>query len=138
MVPVCSVGVILSIMSALNIPLDIMTITIAAISVGMSVDYCIHFAWRLKEEMKSNNLKKFDAQLLGKTVQYSSFEKETFLTTGKAIIITGATIIVGFFVFLFSNFNPTILFGIFSATAIFVSVVVTFTFLPNAMMLKSK
>lgn len=138
MVPVCSVGVILSIMSALNIPLDIMTITIAAISVGMSVDYGIHFAWRLKEEMKSNNLKKFDAQLLGKTVQYSSFEKETFLTTGKAIIITGATIIVGFFVFLFSNFNPTILFGIFSATAIFVSVVVTFTFLPNAMMLKSK
>ena len=83
-------------------------------------------------------MKKFDAQLLGKKVQYSSFEKETFLTTGKAIIITGATIIVGFFVFLFSNFNPTILFGIFSATAIFVSVVVTFTFLPNAMMLKSK
>ena len=80
-------------------------------------------------------------RIVGLKLENKNTKKPTIIVAPviiMAIIITGATIIVGFFVFLFSNFNPTILFGIFSATAIFVSVVVTFTFLPNAMMLKSK
>ena len=114
-VPAFSVGVVLSLMSIFNIPLDIMTITIASISVGMSVDYSIHFAWRYLQERKKSQ---------------ENSEKETIYSTGRAILITGWTIIVGFLIFIFSNFNPTVLFGIFSALAILISMVMSFRFLP--------
>ena len=122
-VPAFSVGVVLSLMSIFNIPLDIMTITIASISVGMSVDYSIHFAWRyLQERNKSQE----------------NSEKETIYSTGRAILITGLTIIVGFLIFMFSNFNPTVLFGIFSALAIYISMVMSFRFLPALLDLNFK
>ena len=122
-VPAFSVGVVFSLMSIFNIPLDIMTITIASISVGMSVDYSIHFAWRyLQERNKSQE----------------NSEKETIYSTGRAILITGLTIIVGFLIFMFSNFNPTVLFGIFSALAIYISMVMSFRFLPALLDLNFK
>ena len=122
-VPAFSVGVVLSLMSIFNIPLDIMTITIASISVGMSVDYSIHFAWRYLQERKKSQ---------------ENSEKETIYSTGRAILITGLTIIVGFLIFIFSNFNPTVLFGIFSALAIHVSMVMSFRFLPVLLNLNFK
>tara|TARA_Y100000768_G_scaffold80960_1_gene57626 strand:- start:1464 stop:3731 length:2268 start_codon:yes stop_codon:yes gene_type:complete len=122
-VPAFSVGVVLSLMSIFNIPLDIMTITIASISVGMSVDYSIHFAWRyLQERNKSQE----------------NSEKETIYSVGRAILITGLTIIVGFLIFMFSNFNPTVLFGIFSALAVYISMVMSFRFLPALLDLNFK
>ena len=122
-VPAFSVGVVLSLMSIFNIPLDIMTITIASISVGMSVDYSIHFAWRYLQERKKSQ---------------ENSEKETIYSTGRAILITGLTIIVGFLIFIFSNFNPTVLFGIFSALAIHMSMVMSFRFLPVLLNLNFK
>ena len=116
-IPSISVGVVMSSMSILNIPLDIMTITIASICVGMSVDYAIHFAWRY--------LKEYD-------------EKKTLLSAGRAILITGFTIILGFLVFLFSNFNPTILFGVFSGIAIFFAMFLSIYLLPRILDLQSK
>ena len=116
-IPSISVGVVMSSMSILNIPLDIMTITIASICVGMSVDYAIHFAWRY---LKEND------------------EKKTLLSAGRAILITGSTIIMGFLVFLFSNFNPTVLFGILSAIAICVSMLLSMLTLPRFLNLNSK
>ena len=65
-------------------------------------------------------------------------EKETIYSTGRAILITGLTIIVGFLIFIFSNFNPTVLFGIFSALAIHVSMVMSFRFLPVLLNLNFK
>lgn len=122
-VPAFSVGVVFSLMSIFNIPLDIMTITIASISVGMSVDYSIHFAWRyLQERNKSQE----------------NSEKETIYSVGRAILITGLTIIVGFLIFMFSNFNPTVLFGIFSALAVYISMVMSFRFLPALLDLNFK
>ena len=118
-----SVGVVLSLMSMFNIPLDIMTITIASISVGMSVDYSIHFAWRYLQERKKSQ---------------ENSEKETIYSTGRAILITGLTIVVGFLIFIFSNFNPTVLFGIFSAIAIYISMVMSFRFLPALLDLNFK
>tara|TARA_Y100000588_G_C13675933_1_gene678277 strand:- start:146 stop:448 length:303 start_codon:yes stop_codon:yes gene_type:complete len=100
-----------------------MTITIASISVGMSVDYSIHFAWRYLQERKKSQ---------------ENSEKETIYSTGRAILITGLTIIVGFLIFIFSNFNPTVLFGIFSALAIHVSMVMSFRFLPVLLNLNFK
>tara|TARA_B100002051_G_scaffold111474_1_gene106092 strand:- start:787 stop:3054 length:2268 start_codon:yes stop_codon:yes gene_type:complete len=122
-VPAFSVGVVFSLMSIMSIPLDIMTITIASISVGMSVDYSIHFAWRYLQERKKSK---------------ENSEKETIYSTGRAILITGWTIIVGFLIFMFSNFNPTVLFGIFSALAILVSMAMSFRFLPILLNLNSK
>ena len=116
-IPSISVGVVMSSMSILNIPLDIMTITIASICVGMSVDYAIHFAWRY---LKEND------------------EKKTLLSAGRAILITGSTIIMGFLVFLFSNFNPTILFGVFSGIAIFFAMFLSIYLLPRILDLQSK
>ena len=116
-IPSISVGVVMSSMSILNIPLDIMTITIASICVGMSVDYAIHFAWRY---LKEND------------------EKKTLLSAGRAILITGFTIILGFLVFLFSNFNPTILFGVFSGIAIFFAMLLSIYLLPRILDLQSK
>ena len=116
-IPSISVGVVMSSMSILNIPLDIMTITIASICVGMSVDYAIHFAWRY---LKEND------------------EKKTLLSAGRAILITGSTIIMGFLVFLFSNFNPTILFGVFSGIAIFFAMLLSIYLLPRILDLQSK
>ena len=115
-IPSISVGVVMSSMSVLNIPLDIMTITIASICVGMSVDYAIHFAWRY---LKEND------------------EKKTLLSAGMAILITGSTIIMGFLVFLFSNFNPTILFGVFSGIAIFFAIILSIFLLPRILDLHS-
>ena len=132
LIPAFAVGSILAIMSLAKIPLDIMTITIASISVGMSVDYSIHFAWRYIKESKSN--RKDDI----KDPVYSISEKNTFNLTGKAIFITGSTIILGFLILVLSNFNPTILFGVLSALAIFLSMKMTFIAMPKMLDLTIK
>ena len=114
-VPLVAVGFVFSFMSLFSIPLDIMTITIASISVGMSVDYAIHIAWRFREEQK---------------ISRSSAEKNTINSSGQAVLITAMTVIVGFLVFIFSNFNPTVLFGLLSAVAIFVSAALALRLIP--------
>ena len=114
-VPLVAVGFVFSFMSLFSIPLDIMTITIASISVGMSVDYAIHIAWRFREEQK---------------ISRSSAEINTINSSGQAVLITAMTVIVGFLVFIFSNFNPTVLFGLLSAVAIFVSAALALRLIP--------
>ena len=114
-VPLVAVGFVFSFMSLFSIPLDIMTITIASISVGMSVDYAIHIAWRFLEEQK---------------ISRSSAEINTINSSGQAVLITAMTVIVGFLVFIFSNFNPTVLFGLLSAIAIFVSAALALRLIP--------
>ena len=114
-VPLVAVGFVFSFMSLFSIPLDIMTITIASISVGMSVDYAIHIAWRFREEQK---------------ISRSSAEINTINSSGQAVLITAMTVIVGFLVFIFSNFNPTVLFGLLSALAIFVSAALALRLIP--------
>ena len=114
-VPLVAVGFVFSFMSLFSIPLDIMTITIASISVGMSVDYAIHIAWRFREEQK---------------ISPSNAEINTINSSGQAVMITAMTVIVGFLVFIFSNFNPTVLFGLLSALAIFVSAALALRFIP--------
>ena len=114
-IPLIAVGFVFSFMSIFSIPLDIMTITIASISVGMSVDYAIHIAWRYREEQK---ISKRDAEI------------NTIHTSGQAVLITAMTVIIGFLVFIFSNFNPTVLFGLLSALAIFISAALALRLIP--------
>ena len=122
LVPSIAVGLVLSMMSVFSIPLDIMTITIASICIGMSVDYSIHFSWKY----------------LRNKDRIADYYEQTILSTGRAILITGTTIILGFAVFIFSNFNPTVLFGILSAIAVCVSLLLSMLTLPRFLNLNAK
>jgi len=109
---------VVGILGLLNIPLDIMTITVAAISVGMAVDNTIHYIYRYKKEMKITN--SIDMALLN-----------AHTTTGRAIFYTAATIATGFSILSLSNFFPTQLFGIFTALAMLIAFISSLSLLPN-------
>ena len=109
---------VIGLLGLLGIPLDIMTITVAAISVGMAVDNTIHYIYRYKKEMKitgSSELALINAHT----------------TTGRAIFYTAATIAAGFSILALSNFFPTRLFGIFTAIAMLVAFISSLSLLPN-------
>ncbi len=115
---------ILGIIGILNIPLDMMTITIAAITIGIAVDNSIHYIYRFKEEFKKIN----------------NYEKTISLchsTVGVAILNTSITIVFGFSILIFSNFIPTIYFGIFTGIAMLLAMLSVLTLLP-ALLVKFK
>ena len=109
---------VMGLLGLLSIPLDIMTITVAAISVGMAVDNTIHYIYRYKKE-----LKKHDAVDLAL--------KNAHSTTGRAIFYTATTISAGFCILSLSNFFPTILFGLFTSIAMVLAFISSLTLLPN-------
>ena len=109
---------ILGTMGLLNIPLDLMTITIASITIGIAVDNCIHYVYRYKEYYNQTNNHLETIALCQNTV-------------GRAIQNTSFTIIAGFSILIFSNFYPTIYFGIFTAMAMFIALLGSLTLLPT-------
>ena len=109
---------VMGLLGLLNIPLDIMTITVAAISVGMAVDNTIHYIYRYKKEFRKNGP---DLAL-----------KNAHSTTGRAIFYTASTISAGFCILSLSNFFPTVLFGVFTSIAMILAFVSSLTLLPNA------
>ena len=110
---------VVGLLGLLSLPLDIMTITVAAISVGMAVDNSIHYMYRYKKEMKLNN----------KNILESL--KNAHLTSGRAIFYTAATIATGFSILVISNFFPTRLFGVFTAIAMVLAFLSSLTILPT-------
>ena len=108
---------VLGTMGLLRIPLDIMTITVASISVGIAVDNTIHYLYKFKTEYKLKN-------------DFNKAMIESHSTIGRAIFYTASTISLGFLIFSFSNFIPTIYFGIFTALAMFFAFLVSLTLLP--------
>jgi hypothetical protein len=109
---------VIGLLGLLGIPLDIMTITVAAISVGMAVDNTIHYIYRYKKEMKASN---------SSEIALSS----AHTTTGRAIFYTAATIAAGFSILALSNFFPTRLFGVFTALAMLIAFISSLSLLPN-------
>ena len=109
---------ILGTMGLLKIPLDLMTITIASITIGIAVDNCIHYVYRYKEYYSQTNNHLETIGLCQNTV-------------GRAIQNTSFTIIAGFSILIFSNFYPTIYFGIFTAMAMFIALLGSLTLLPT-------
>ena len=109
---------ILGLIGILNIPLDIMTITIAAISIGIAVDNTIHYLYRYKQ----NNLKNMDF--------LNSIEKSHF-TVGNAVLTTSIAISLGFLILCFSNFIPTIIFGLFTSLAMLFAMIGVLITLPS-------
>ena len=108
---------ILGMMGLFGIPLDIMTITIAAITIGVGVDFAIHYIHRFMHEMKT-------------FADYPSAIKIVQTTVGKALYYTSITITLGFIVLVTSNFMPSIYFGLFTSIAMIVSLCATFTIIP--------
>lgn len=108
---------ILGSMGLLNIPLDIMTITIAAITIGIGVDYAIHYIHRFKKEIKNNT-------------NYPDATYTVQTTVGKALYYTSVTITIGFMILTSSSFKPSIYFGLFTSIAMLVSLLATFTIIP--------
>ena len=115
---IITAGSVLGLLGVLNIPLDIMTITVAAISVGMAVDNTIHYLYRYKTEVQNRSLTN-DQRVL------NSHE-----TVGRAVFYTATTIAAGFSIFALSSFTPTVLFGLFTAFALLVSFFTSLTLLP--------
>ena len=113
---------ILGIIGLLEIPLDMMTITIAAITIGIAVDNSIHYIYRFKEEF--NNLNNYNKTI---TLCHS--------TVGKAILNTSITIVFGFSILVLSKFIPTIYFGVFTGIAMLLAMISVLTLLPSLILL---
>jgi len=113
---------ILGLIGLLNIPLDMMTITIAAITIGIAVDNSIHYIYRFIEEFKNND-------------NYNEVVKICHSTVGIAILNTSITIVFGFSILVLSNFIPTIYFGIFTGIAMLLAMLLVLTLLPSLIIL---
>ena len=113
---------ILGIIGLIGIPLDMMTITIAAITIGIAVDNSIHYIYRFKEEFSLNN-------------DYLKTIDQCHSTVGKAILNTSITIIFGFSILVLSKFIPTIYFGIFTGLAMLLAMISVLTLLPSLILL---
>ena len=109
---------ILGIIGMLNIPLDMMTITIAAITIGIAVDNSIHYIYRFKEEFNNIN-------------DYNKTINACHATVGKAILNTSITIVFGFSILVLSKFIPTIYFGIFTGIAMMLAMISVLALLPS-------
>ena len=113
---------ILGIIGILNIPLDMMTITIAAITIGIAVDNSIHYIYRFKEEFSVSK-------------DYERCIDKCHQSVGVAILNTSITIIFGFSILILSKFIPTIYFGLFTGLAMFLAMLLVLTLLPSLLIL---
>ena len=113
---------ILGIIGLLEIPLDMMTITIAAITIGIAVDNSIHYIYRFREEFK-------------KICNYNKTLDRCHNTVGIAILNTSITIVFGFSILILSKFIPTIYFGVFTGIAMLLAMLSVLTLLPKLILI---
>ncbi len=115
-------GVVLGLMGLLKIPMDMMTITIAAITIGIAVDNGIHYIYRFREEYALSN----------------DYIKTLYIchsSIGKAVFYTTLTVVFGFSILVMSNFIPTIIFGILTGAAMLIALLAALTLLPKMILL---
>jgi predicted RND superfamily exporter protein len=115
-------GTIIGVMGYAAIPLDVMTITIAAISIGIGVDDSIHYLYRFRREF-------------GSTSNAEDAVRRTHASIGRAMYFTSLTVISGFSILSFSNFVPTVYFGLLTALAMALALLANLTVLPSMLIL---
>ena len=115
-------AIILGLMGILRIPLDMMTITIAAITIGIAVDNSIHYIYRFREEFPRHS-------------NYVETMHYCHANIGKAVFYTAITIIIGFSILVWSNFIPSIYFGLLTALAMLIALFAALTLLPKLILL---
>jgi predicted RND superfamily exporter protein len=108
---------VLGLMGWLKIPLDLMTITIAAISIGIAVDDTIHYVHRFTREF-------------GKDQDYWAAVNRSHASIGRAMYYTSVTVTLGFSILALSEFVPTIHFGLLTGFAMLIALVANLTLLP--------
>ncbi len=108
---------ILGLMGWFGVPLDIMTITIAAITIGIGVDDTIHYTHRYVAELKG-----------GKPAMDAM--RASHASVGRAIYLTSVIITVGFSILALSNFIPIVLFGLLTGLAMVIALIANLTLLP--------
>ncbi len=113
---------VLAYMGFAGVPLDMMTITIAAICIGIGVDDAIHYLHRYRDERRGG-LDPVRAVLA------------CHRSIGRAIYFTSVTVIAGFSVLVLSNFVPTIYFGLLTAVAMAAALVANLLLLPSLLVL---
>lgn len=115
-------AIILGLMGLFKIPLDMMTIIIAGITIGIAVDNSIHYIYRFQEEFakKQNYIE---------TLHYCH------ANIGKAVFYNAITIMAGFSILMISNFVPTIYFGLLTTLAMFIALLASLTLLPKLILL---
>jgi predicted RND superfamily exporter protein len=118
LVNIVPIGIVFAIMGNFGIPLDIMTITIAAISIGIGVDDTIHYIHRFKEELKHDH-------------DYTNAMIRSHKSIGYAMYYTSLVVVCGFSILVLSNLVPTIYFGL-------LTVLVMITMLISALILLPK
>ena len=111
-------AIILGVMGWARIPLDMMTITIASITLGIAVDNSIHYIYRFRSE-------------IGRVGDYVETLHYCHANIGRAIFYTAITIIAGFSILVLSNFLPTIYFGVFTALGMAMALLASLTLLPR-------
>jgi predicted RND superfamily exporter protein len=121
-VNIIPIGIIFGFMGWLNIPLDIMTITIAAIAMGIGVDDTIHYIHRFKEEF----IKDFN---------YPDIMQRTNESIGYAMVYTSLTVIIGFSILVLSNLIPTIYFGLLTMLVMAAALISNLILLPKLLLL---
>ncbi len=109
---------VLGVMGLAGLPLDMMTITIAAISIGIAVDNTIHYIHRFRTEFETDR-------------DYVSTMHRCHGSIGNAMFYTSLTIIVGFSILVISNFIPTILFGLLTGLAMLIALIAALSLLPR-------
>ena len=119
---ILAAGLVLGIMGLAGIPLDIMTITIAAIVVGIGVDNCIHYVHRFKREFPTDR-------------NYIATMYRCHLSIGRAMYYTTLTVVIGFSMLVLSNFKPSIYFGALTVVAMLAAVLGALLLLPRMIVL---
>jgi len=112
------IAIVLGVMGWLNIPLDMMTITIAAIGLGISDDFTIHYIHRFKDEFQKDH-------------KYIPAMHRSHGSIGHAMFYTSITIIFGFSILALSNFIPTVYFGLLTCLAMTIAIIDALTLLPE-------
>ena len=115
---ILAAGLVLGVMGLAGIPLDIMTITIAAIVVGMGVDNCIHYIHRFRREFEVDE-------------NYRESMYRSHSSIGRAMYYTTLTVVVGFSMLTLSNFTPSIYFGVLTVMAMLAAVMGALLLLPK-------
>ena len=113
---------ILGFMGLIGLPLDMMTITVAAITVGIGVDNTIHYIYRFKKEIASNP-------------DYIEAMHRSHASIGRAMYYTSVIIIFGFSIMVLSKFIPTIYFGLLTGMAMFVALLGALLLLPKLLLI---
>jgi predicted RND superfamily exporter protein len=113
---------ILGIMGLMNIPLDLMTITISAIAIGIGVDNAIHYIHRFKAEFQKDQ-------------DYMATIYRSHASIGLAMFYTSITVTLGFLILALSNFIPSIYFGVFTAIAMISALLANLTLLPKLILM---